>query len=43
MQIYIHGVKWLISIISAGIQVRHMTRAKPLFFGKTRDQNTKTV
>ena len=30
MLIYIYGVKWLIFIISTGIQVGHMTCAKPL-------------
>ena len=30
MLIYIYGVKWLIFIISTGIQVGHMTSAKPL-------------
>ena len=31
MLIYIYGVKWLIFIISTGIQVGHMTSAKPLY------------
>ena len=30
MLIYIYGVKWLIFIISTGIQVGRMTSAKPL-------------
>ena len=31
MLIYIYGVNWLIFIISTGIQVGHMTSAKPLY------------